>query len=244
MTGGRAVALAAGASLVVQWAPALAAVQPRAARALGIPATLASRRGVLLSFDDGPHPEGTPAMLAELADAGASAVFFVSGEQVSRYPKLAAEIAAAGHELGVHGYRHQTRRQWSRRLCTDDTRRAVDTVASVTGTRPRLYRPPHGVFSVTGLRLIRRVGLRPLLWSRWGRDWERGATAATITNHVARLVAGDVVLLHDGDHYGAHESWRATAAALPRVLERIAGAGLEPAAVARGRASERLVLTV
>ena len=55
---------------------------------------------------------------------GASAVFFVSGEQVERHPELVREIAAAGHELGLHGYRHQTRRQWSRALLADDTRRA------------------------------------------------------------------------------------------------------------------------
>lgn len=239
----RAIELAVGASLVAQWTPGLAAVRPRVARALGIPAMLPSRRGVLLSFDDGPHPRGTPAVLAELDRAGASALFFVSGEQASRYPTLVSEIAAAGHELGVHGFRHQTRRQWSRRLLADDTRRAVDAVASVTGTRPRLYRPPHGVFTVSGLRLIRSVGLRPLLWSRWGRDWERGATAATISNHVAGLVAGDVVLLHDGDQYGARESWRATAAAVPLIVEQIAASGLQAAAVARGLAPEWLVLT-
>lgn len=89
------------------------------------------------------------------------------------------------------------------------------------------------------------LGLRPLLWSRWGRDWERRATAATIAaDATAGPRAGDVILLHDADHYGADESWRATAAGLPLIVDRIAAAGLQPAPVTSGPASERLALTV
>jgi peptidoglycan-N-acetylglucosamine deacetylase len=226
------LALAAGGAVVVQWAPAPAAFLPRLARALAIPTTLRSDRGVLLSFDDGPHPQGTPAVLAELERVRAPAVFFVSGEQAARHPELVREIAAAGHELALHGHRHQTRRQCSRSMLADDTRRALDTVSSVTGGVPRLYRPPHGVFTLTGLRLISSLGLQPLLWSKWGRDWERRATASTIAHHAtARIGAGDIVLLHDADHYGAHGSWRATAAALTQILDRIAAAGLQAASV-------------
>jgi peptidoglycan-N-acetylglucosamine deacetylase len=241
----RLVALAAGGAVVAHWTPAPAAHFPLVAGALRIPTRLPSTRGVLLSFDDGPHPHGTPAVLAELETAGAPAVFFVSGEQAARYPELVRETAAAGHQVAVHGYRHQTRRQWTRRLLADDTRRALETVGVAAGAVPRLYRPPHGVFSLTGLRLIRDLGLEPLLWSRWGRDWERRATASTVAHHAAaELCAGDVVLLHDADHYGAPGSWRATAAALPRIVDRIAAAGLGPAAVRTGHAPERLALTI
>lgn len=197
---------------------------------------LPSETGVLLTFDDGPHPLGTPAVLAELERARAPAVFFVSGEQAARYPELVGEIAAAGHELALHGYRHQTRRQWSRRLLTDDTRRALEAVSAAAGVVPRLYRPPHGLFTLTGLQLVRGLGLEPLLWSKWARDWERRATASTIAYRAtADIRAGDVVLLHDADHYGAHGSWRRTAAALPQIVERIAAAGLQAASVRIGQ---------
>jgi len=215
------------------------------ARAFAIPTTLRSDRGVLLSFDDGPHPQGTPTVLAELDRAAAPALFFVSGEQAARHPELLREIAAAGHQLGLHGHRHQTRRQVNRRLLADDTRRALDTVSSVTGRLPRLYRPPHGIFSLSGLRLICSLGLQPLLWSKWGRDWERSATASTIADHAtSRIRAGDVVLLHDADHYGTRESWRATAAALPEIADRLAAAGLQAASVDKGAAYARLALTL
>jgi peptidoglycan/xylan/chitin deacetylase (PgdA/CDA1 family) len=240
-----AVALGVGGLLAAHWAPAPAAVSPAAARLLRLRTTFPSERGVLLTFDDGPHPQGTPAVLSALDDAHAPAIFFVSGEQAARHPELVREIAEAGHELALHGYRHQTRRQWDSRLLADDTRRSLDAVSAAAGAVPRLYRPPHGVFSLTGLRLIRALGLEPLLWSNWGRDWERGATAATIAfRATAGLRAGDVVLLHDADHYGAQGSWRATAAALPLIVERIAAAGLAAASVRRGAACGRPALTI
>jgi peptidoglycan/xylan/chitin deacetylase (PgdA/CDA1 family) len=238
----RPLALAAGGAVVAQWTPAAAAVLPQAARALGIPTRLESARGILLSFDDGPHPQGTPAVLAELDRAGAPAVFFVSGEQARRYPTLVREIAAAGHELALNGYRHQSRRQARPRLLAEDTLRAVDAVSCLVGTVPRLYRPPNGVFTLWGLRLIRSLGLQPLLWSKWGRDWERSATASTIVRRAtAGIRAGDVVLLHDADHYAARGSWRATAAAIPEILKGIERVGLRTASV---QADDSLTLSL
>jgi peptidoglycan/xylan/chitin deacetylase (PgdA/CDA1 family) len=171
-------------------------------------------------------------VLTELDRVGAPAVFFLSGEQAAREPGLVREIAAQGHQLALHGYRHQTRRQWSRRLLAEDTRRSMNAISTAAGDVPRFYRPPHGVFSLSGLVLIRSLGLEPLLWSKWGCDWQTSATASSIADHATSGIrAGDVVLLHDADHYGARNSWRATAAAVPRIADRIAAAGLRAASV-------------
>ena len=165
-------------------------------------------------------------MLAELDRAQAKAVFFVVGEQVARYPAIAQEIANAGHEVALHGFRHQTRRQWLQRTLQHDTRRGLERVAEATGTTPRLYRPPYGAFSFSGLRCIHSLGLQPLLWSRWGRDWEGGATPSSIAMRATSDArAGDVVLLHDADSYSVEGSWWRTAAALPAVLEAALATG-------------------
>ena len=241
----RSLALTASGAVVAQWVPAAGAVLPRAARALGIPTMLPSSRGVLLTFDDGPHALGTPAVLAALDLARAPAVFFITGEQALRHPELVREVVAAGHELALHGHRHQTRRQWLRKVLADDTRRALDAVSVAAGAVPRLYRPPHGVFTLTGLRLIRSLGLQPLLWSRWGRDWERRASPSSIALHAASGIrAGDVILLHDADHYGARASWRATAAALPDIVDRIAAAGLRATSVRIDPTSDGITLAL
>lgn len=200
--------------------PAPAPLVPAVARAFRIPLRLEQPSGIALTFDDGPHPEGTPAVLEELQRAGACATFFLVGEQVERFPSLTAEIVAAGHEVAIHGYRHTLLLRRTKRAMRDDLLRGLDVIGNATGIAPTLYRPPYGVFSAPVLDLVRELGWRPLLWSKWGRDWERTASPAAIAQRASSdLRAGDVVLLHDADHYSSPGSWRRTAAALPAVLE-------------------------
>ena len=99
-------------------------------------------------------------------------------------------------------------------------------VADATGREPELYRPPYGVFSSGALGLVRRRGWKPLLWSTWGRDWGARETPELIARRATRnLRGGDVVLLHDADHYSAPDSWRRTVAALPLILGAVAALG-------------------
>jgi peptidoglycan/xylan/chitin deacetylase (PgdA/CDA1 family) len=210
---------------------ALAAHMPRSARQHGIDLRV-DRAVVALTFDDGPHPEGTPAVLETLASRGATATFFLVGEQVRAHPGVARAVAEAGHEVAVHGDRHTLLLRRRARALADDFDRAAATIEDATGRTPSLYRPPYGVFSAAGLRLARARGWHPLLWSTWGRDWERRATPATIARRATcGLRAGDVVLLHDSDAYSSAESWRKTAAALPSVLDAVAALDVPASAV-------------
>ena len=225
----RRLGLAAAGTVVAAgcWAPSLAVIMPAAGGVLGVRNRFSDLDGVVLTFDDGPHPRGTPAVLAELQRASAQAIFFVTGAAVARDPGLAREVSAAGHEIAIHGYRHQSRRQWAAGTVRDDTLRALTAVLDATEKRPRFYRPPHGTMTFAGRRTVCRLALEPLLWSRWGKDWRRGATPESIARAATReVVRGDVVLLHDSDAHGAEGSWRWTAAALPSILETIRGAGL------------------
>jgi peptidoglycan-N-acetylglucosamine deacetylase len=217
----------AGVATLAAWCvPAAAPVVPFVAGALRIPRRLEPPAGIAITFDDGPHPQGTPAVLRELERAGARATFFLVGEQVERWPSLAGEIAAAGHEIAIHGYRHILLLRRTPRALRGDFERSAEVIAAASGAEPRLYRPPYGVFSAPALLLVRRLGWRPLLWSRWGRDWEARATPEQIATRATRdLTAGDVVLLHDADHYSSAGSWRRTAAALPSILAAAAATG-------------------
>lgn len=223
----RPVIFAVGAAAAAWSAPAGAAHAPVLAGALGIARRAEGARGVALTFDDGPHPAGTAAVLGVLERAGASATFFLVGEQVRRDPALAREIVAAGQAVALHGDRHRCQLRLTPRTLDEDLTRVAATVADATGHAPTLYRPPYGVFSTAGLALLRRRGWNGLLWSRWGRDWSARTTPAAIAARATRdLRAGDVVLLHDADTYSAAGSWRATAQALPAVLEAVERAGL------------------
>jgi peptidoglycan/xylan/chitin deacetylase (PgdA/CDA1 family) len=230
---GRRAAAAVGLAGAAAWTwPAPAPLVPRIAERAGIPCRLTAGSGVALTFDDGPHPEGTPAVLEILAAAGATATFFLVGEQVARWPGIAAEISAAGHEIGLHGHAHTLLLRRGVASLDRDLERAQAVIEAATGCEPRLYRPPYGVFSSGALQLVRRRGWQPLLWSRWGRDWGARETPAAIAGRATRkLRGGDVVLLHDADHYSAPDSWRRTAAALPAIIEAVAELG-EPFVVA------------
>jgi len=223
-------ALPAAAGVAAAWTvPALAPLSPPLAAALRIALRSAHPGTVALTFDDGPHPQGTPAVLEILHAAGARATFFLVGEQVRRAPALAGEIAAAGHSIALHCDRHRTLLRLSPRGLADDLDRAAGSIHAATGVVPVLHRAPYGIYSWPALRAVRARSWVPVLWSRWGRDWRRDATPATIAAIAAGGIAGaDVVLLHDADDYGAPGSWRATAAALPAILAAVDAAGLRP----------------
>jgi peptidoglycan-N-acetylglucosamine deacetylase len=211
--------------------PGLAAALPALRGPLGIEDRTAGGEGYALTFDDGPHAQGTAAVLELLAGADARATFFLVGEQVRREPALAREIVAAGHVIGLHCERHRNLLRLTPRQTRDDIDRAESVIGETTGVAPRLYRPPYGVLNGAALRLASARGWRTLLWSHWGRDWERRATPDSIATRLTHGVgAGAVLLLHDADDYSAPGSWRRTAAALPRVLATLAERGLRPVA--------------
>ncbi|MDX6681517.1 MAG: hypothetical protein QOG94_1556 [Solirubrobacteraceae bacterium] len=228
-------ALGAAAALgIAAWAaPAPAAHVPLLCDALGIARRLDLAPGAVgLTFDDGPHPQGTPAVLEALAAAGARATFFVVGEQLRAHASVAREVVAAGHRLAVHGDRHRATSLRTPGALRADLDRCAALVEEHAGVTPSRYRPPFGIFSPLALAEARRRGWTPLLWSAWGRDWSARATPASIAARATHAVrAGDVVLLHDADHYSAAGSWRRTAQALPRILDELAARGLHAVAV-------------
>jgi peptidoglycan/xylan/chitin deacetylase (PgdA/CDA1 family) len=231
---GRLVGGALGAAGVLHAGPALAPVVPGLGEALGIELRQPGSEGVAITFDDGPHPQGTPLVLEILREAAAPATFFLAGEQVARRPSLAAEIVAAGHRVELHCHRHRNQLRLTPGRLLDDAERGRAAIEEATGQAVRDYRPPYGIFSASGLRAIRRRGWRPVLWSLWGRDWRRGATARSIAERATSgAAAGDILLLHDADHYSAGGSWSRTAAALPAILDELGGQGLRAVSLCR-----------
>lgn len=212
--------------------PALSIHWPALRRRLDVECATSSGHGYALTFDDGPHPQGTPAVLEILAGAGVRATFFLVGEQIRRSPGLAQEIVAAGHEVGLHCDRHRNLLRLPPWQVRADVARAQDTIEAATGRAIGLYRPPYGALSAAALSIARARGWRTVLWSHWGKDWQARATPDSIAARVTDGAAeGSVLLLHDADDYSAPDSWRRTAAALPQVLETLAECGLRPTAL-------------
>lgn len=183
------------------------------------------RNGVAITFDDGPNPETTPAVLDRLDELGLHATFFCLGELVEREPALAREVRARGHRLETHGYRHEhhlARTPWWVARDLDAACAAMSALEVV----PRWYRPSYGQATGATLLAARRRGLQTVLWSAWGREW-----ATTDSHEVARRIAGRlepgaIVLLHDNDAFGTRGMWKLGLAALDEVAGELEHRGL------------------
>jgi len=218
---GTVAAVAAQVGPAATWLPAVRRTLAPALLARG------DATSVALTFDDGPHPDGTPAVLDALDSLGWTATFFVLGEQARRHPDIVRETARRGHEIALHGDEHRyliARAPWT---AYDDLRRAHDTVSDLTGVQPCWWRPPYGVLSGPALVAAGRLGLRPILWSAWGRDWRAEATPESVTRELCRDgIGGATMLLHDSDVTSSPGSWRTTVDALPLLAARVDEAGL------------------
>jgi peptidoglycan-N-acetylglucosamine deacetylase len=179
---------------------------------------------VALTFDDGPDPRGTPAVLDALSRAGAHATFFVLGERVERHPELLAQTLAASHTVEVHGYAHLRHTEQPRAVVEADLRRALSVLGRV---RPSRWRLPWGALAPYSQALADEYGLQLVGWTSDTHDW-RGDSAEAMLETVA-LEPGAIVLMHDGVGAGARRADCAqTARLVGPLVGRIRARGLEP----------------
>ncbi len=163
---------------------------------LALPARAAyHRKYVALTFDDGPSGKYTRALLDGLYDRGAKATFLLCGYRIKDYPDITQRILEEGHEIGYHGYSHDSMKAMSRRQIAQEI---LDTEALLPeGCRPAFLRPPGGL-SGDGVRQVAEArGLAILHWSVDPHDWEIHNEAAIEKAVLEKVRDGDIILLHD-----------------------------------------------
>jgi peptidoglycan/xylan/chitin deacetylase (PgdA/CDA1 family) len=180
---------------------------------------------VALTFDDGPHPDSTPALLDALLEAGQRATFFVCGNQVDAHPGLLRAVQAAGMWIGNHSFTHAHLTGLTTGGIAEEITRTQEAVASVTGVLPVLFRPPYGETDARVRAAAAAVGLTEEFWTVDTRDWA-GVDADGIVAAAGTVEPGGTVLMHDG-------GYRTTVDAVPRILRALACRGLQPGPVPR-----------
>jgi peptidoglycan/xylan/chitin deacetylase (PgdA/CDA1 family) len=184
-------------------------------------------RSVYLTFDDGPNPDATPAILDALAAAAVPAAFFLVGRHVARFPDLARRIAAAGHGLGNHTQSHVKLHRLGPRRIAREVATAHDTIVDATGTAPRMFRAPHGYRNPFVFRAVRPYGYRVMGWTFGVWDTARPGAAEIRRRVRAKVEPGAILLLHDGDGYDPLGDRRQTAEALPGIIQDVRAAGYQ-----------------
>lgn len=178
-------------------------------------------RSIALTFDDGPHPVTTRAVLEILRQHEVQATFFLLGHKVVAHPDVVREIHAAGHTLGVHGFQHD--RLFclrSSRYVLSQIQRTQRAIEDACGVIPTLFRPPIGFASHLTFRGAERAGVRIVAWTVRSLDGLRSARPERVAERaIAHLIDGAIVLLHDSAEHDDFEP--ASIAALPRILQAL-----------------------
>jgi peptidoglycan/xylan/chitin deacetylase (PgdA/CDA1 family) len=178
-------------------------------------------RRVALTFDDGPNPDATPAILDALRARGVKATFFILGRHAERWPDLVKRVADEGHAIGNHGYYHRKLHLKSPAYVRDDLTRGTTMIERASGVHPALFRAPHGFRSPWVTAIARSLGQRTVGWSLGVWDSDRPGVDAIVRKTIDGARPGSILLLHDGDGYDPRGDRMQTAQAVPVIIDRL-----------------------
>jgi peptidoglycan/xylan/chitin deacetylase (PgdA/CDA1 family) len=201
----------------------------------------------VLTYDDGPTPGITDRLLPVLADAGATATFFVLLTRVRASLGLLREVQAAGHELALHGPDHQRLTALPGEVHAARFREARAELEDLAGVPVRWSRPPYGAQDLPSWRGARQAGLTPVFWTVTCHDWETRPPEEYLAELRATDPSGSIILLHDGyadarDGVDDGPPPRLDRVALTSgVLARVADAGATPTSIGRALDSDEPV---
>jgi peptidoglycan/xylan/chitin deacetylase (PgdA/CDA1 family) len=193
-----------------------------AAGASGTPSAAAPCRNgfVGLTYDDGPDPASTMALLNALKAGHARATFFIRGQHAMQYPDLLKAEQAARMWIGSHTFTHPHLTQIGEPAAYEEIASAQRAIWQITGRLPTLFRPPYGETDDQVRADEASLGLTEVLWTVDSRDWA-GASTDEIVQAASRLQPGGIILMHDG-------GYQTTIDAVPRMLSGLASRGLCP----------------
>ena len=220
-----ALALAAGAAALSVGYQSMAPTGQWFGRAFhGLPR---GSKQIALTFDDGPNDPHTLNLLDVLGKHNVHATFFLIGRYVKQRPDLARKIAGRGDIIGNHTFTHPYLTFESVARVREEVVECRDAIRETVGEHSNLFRPPWGARRPAVFRIVRDLGLEPVLWSVTGYDWNPPSADYIEQKVTRRIRGGDVILLHDGGHaqFGADRS--GTVVVVDRLIRRYQAEGYE-----------------
>ncbi|MGV0025256.1 polysaccharide deacetylase family protein [Phormidesmis priestleyi] len=177
---------------------------------------------IALTFDDGPSPQHTFALLEVLERHRIPASFFWLGVCVDRSPQLAQFIYEQGHWIGLHGYDHRSfaAMQPSKlKQELEKTKRAITQACQISSDKLIDVRPPNGLFTPHTIRLLNQWGYRPVMWSVVPEDWVHPGVSIVVQRVLAQVQNGSVIVLHDGC-FGGRDVAETVDRLIPALIDR------------------------
>ncbi len=153
--------------------------------------------GIHLTFDDGPHPTATPAVLNILRERNILATFFFLGQNVQQYPDIARQVATEGHHIGNHSYTHTNLFFKDKAFIRNEIIQTEDILESYLGKRTRYFRPPYGYFNLTILNVLKEIGSTCVLWSIDSKDYRLKRQFDIEQRVLHQPSNGSIFLFHD-----------------------------------------------
>ncbi|MDQ6696362.1 MAG: polysaccharide deacetylase family protein [Actinomycetota bacterium] len=188
------------------------------------------QRVASLTFDDGPHHELTPRVLAMLGAHEVRGTFFMIGQNAAAHPKLVADVVAGGHEVANHTWSHGRVVEQDPATVHEEILRGARALRSITGRHTRWFRPPRGMVSGDVLSGASAAHNELVLWSMTRGGPSVKGSEAILSHMTTHLHPGAIVDLHDGtgvhpDDANLLQRRHEELAVLPRFLAQSIAAG-------------------
>lgn len=152
-----------------------------------------------LTFDDGPLPQTTPALLELLAQTGTKATFFFCGRKIERHPDLVAKTALDGHEIGNHTYNHLPLLSLSNRKFEQELDRTNELIQDITGKAATLFRPPYAIIDHSKARAVAERKMSLVYWGAFAEDWNPIGAREVTRRIMAQIRPGSLIVLHESE---------------------------------------------
>ncbi|MFI5385349.1 MAG: polysaccharide deacetylase family protein [Fimbriimonadales bacterium] len=176
-----------------------------------------SPKTIMLTFDDGPHPDFTDKIVGILSRYGVRATFFVVGSQAEKFPDLVRHEVAGGHVVGNHTYHHVSLTKIPPEYAAEEIRACGEVIRDITGKAPSYFRPPGGDYDAEVGKLANALGYTLVLWTDDPGDYKNLPTAQLLNRTVREVSDGGIILLHDGASDTLH--------ILPQLIEGLKAKG-------------------